>query len=69
MPDHRLGHAAEKRWFHLYPDEKIPPEDSLHWTGLYQSWNHMCAECHSTNLRKNYDPDTHTYRTEWMKSM
>ena len=57
--------TRDKRWFHLYPDEKIPPEDSLHWTGLYQSWNHMCAECHSTNLRKNYEPSTHTYRTEW----
>ena len=57
--------TEERRWFHLYPDEGIPPEDSLHWTGLYQNWNQMCAECHSTNLRKNYDAATHTYQTEW----
>jgi len=25
----------------------------------------MCAECHSTNLKKNYDPDTDSYRTTW----
>jgi len=35
--------------------EKTPPGDVLHWTGRYQGWNAMCASCHSTNLRKNYD--------------
>ena len=57
--------SHEKRWFHLYPDERITPDDPLHWTGLYQTWNHMCAECHSTNLRKNYDPDRDRYETAW----
>ena len=52
-------------WFHLYPDERIPPGDALHWTGRYQTWNAMCAECHSTNLRKNYDAPSDTYRTAW----
>jgi len=54
-----------KRWFHLYPDEKISHDDPFHWTGRYQNWNHMCAECHSTHLRKNYDFSTDTYRTAW----
>ena len=52
-------------WFHLYPDERIAPGDVLHWTGRYQTWNAMCAECHSTNLRKNYDAASNTYRTVW----
>ena len=52
-------------WFHLYPGERIPPGDALHWTGRYQTWNAMCAECHSTNLRKNYDASSDTYRTVW----
>jgi predicted CXXCH cytochrome family protein len=52
-----------QRWFHLYPDERIAPNDPLHWTGLYQNWNLQCAECHSTNLRKGYDASTRTYRT------
>ena len=30
-------------WFHLYPDQAIPPDDPLHWTGRYQRWNVMCA--------------------------
>ncbi len=54
-----------KRWFHLYPDEKIAHDDPLHWTGRYQTWNYMCAECHSTNLRKNYDRSTDSYDTAW----
>jgi len=38
---------------------------SLHWTGIDQTWNFMCAECHSTELRKNYDAATDTYATTW----
>ena len=52
-------------WFHLYPDQEIPPDDPLHWTGRYQRWNVMCAECHSTHLRPNYDVGSDTYRTTW----
>jgi len=61
-------HTAEEggqRWFHIYGDEPIPHDDLLHWTGLNQNWNYMCAECHSTDLRKNYDPATDTYTTSW----
>lgn len=52
-----------QRWFHLYPSEKIDYKDQLHWTGLYQNWNLQCAACHSTNLRKGYDPASRTYKT------
>lgn len=54
-----------KRWFHLYPDETIPHTDVLHWTGREQNWNYMCAECHSTNLRKNYDLKADSFDTDW----
>jgi tetratricopeptide (TPR) repeat protein len=57
--------TTQKRWFSLYPDEKISPGDPLHWTELYQNWNMMCAECHSTNLQKRYDLATGTYHTTW----
>ena len=52
-------------WIHLYPDQEIRPDDPLHWTGRYQRWNVMCAECHSTRLRPNYDVESDTYRTTW----
>ena len=53
------------RWYHLYPDQDIPADDWLHWTRNGQNWNGMCAECHSTNLRKGYDPESETYSTSW----
>ena len=53
------------QWYHLYPEDTPPPGDWLHWTRNGQNWNGMCAECHSTDLRKNYDPETDTYSTTW----
>jgi tetratricopeptide (TPR) repeat protein len=63
--DSRPRAAGGQRWFHLYPGERIRPGDPLHWTGRDQTWNHMCAECHSTNLRKNYRPAGDRYETTW----
>ena len=57
--------ARQNRWFHLYPDQPLDPEDWLYWTNAGQNWNGMCAECHSTNLKKNYDPEANTYDTTW----
>jgi Flp pilus assembly protein TadD len=57
-----------QRWFYLSPpdvDEKLSPDDDLHWTGIAQRWNNMCADCHSTNLLKNFDAKTQTYHTTW----
>lgn len=62
---HLAWDRVEGRWFHLYPDREIPPDDWLHWTRNGQNWNGMCAECHSTNLIKGYDPDDGTYATTW----
>lgn len=63
--DARPAEEGGQRWFHLYPDEAVDHEDPLHWTGIYQSWNTMCAECHSTDLEKNYAPDVQGFATTW----
>ena len=63
--DSRPAGEGGQRWFHLYPDQEIDHIDTLHWTGIDQNWNHMCADCHSTNLKKNYDLETNTYKTSW----
>jgi tetratricopeptide (TPR) repeat protein len=63
--DSREVAEGGQRWFHLYPDEAMPAYDPLHWTGREQNWNYMCAECHSTNLAKNYDPASDTFATTW----
>jgi predicted CXXCH cytochrome family protein len=63
--DSRPAEAGGQRWFHLYPTEAIDSDDPLHWTGVYQSWNTMCAECHSTNLIKAYDTAADRFATEY----
>ncbi len=57
--------VARQDWYHLYPKERILPNDPLHWTRPLQNWNQMCADCHTTELQKNYDLRTNTYRTDW----
>ena len=63
--DTRPAADGGQRWYHLYPDEAVDHRDPLHWTGVYQNWNQMCAECHSTNLEKGYDTEADSYRTSW----
>jgi Flp pilus assembly protein TadD len=63
--DTRPKKVGGQRWFHIYGDERIPPNDILFWTRIAQNWNYMCAECHSTNLLKNYDRQQEKYATSW----
>ena len=59
--------TVKQEWFYVPPpdavDERLPSDDPTHWTGIAQNWNSTCAECHSTNLQKNYDLATDTYNT------
>ena len=59
----------KNKWYHLgdtlYPTEDLQANNWLFWTNQAQNWNGMCAECHSTNLKKNYDNETKTYHTTW----
>jgi predicted CXXCH cytochrome family protein len=63
--DSRPKAEGGQRWFHLYPVEQIGHDDILHWTKLNQNWNFMCAECHSTGVRKNYDAVNDKFATSW----
>jgi hypothetical protein len=48
-------------WFHLYPEQDLPPEDGFHWTGPFKNWNARCAVCHATDFETGYDVATRTY--------
>ncbi|UWU95355.1 cytochrome c3 family protein [Bradyrhizobium sp. CB1015] len=63
--DTRPKEQGGQRWFHLYPDSAITSSDSLHWTKLNQNWNFMCAECHSTDVYKGYDPGKDRFVTRF----
>lgn len=58
--------TQRKRWFYLRPpdvSDKLQPDDPLHWTGVAQRWQTMCADCHSTDLEANFDPQRARYHT------
>ena len=63
--DTRSKDQGGQRWFHLYPDAAITHRDPLHWTKLNQNWNFMCAECHSTDVHKNYDAAADRFATSF----
>ncbi|MBX3427437.1 MAG: tetratricopeptide repeat protein [Pirellulales bacterium] len=75
FPDGRIQVLRESwdvrknEWFFVtpedVPDSRIESGDPLHWTGLAQNWNTMCAECHTTDYRKNYDPVADTYQSTY----
>ncbi|WP_422037591.1 multiheme c-type cytochrome [Roseibium sp.] len=56
---------VRKEWYHLYPSQELPPEDGFHWSGPYKNWNARCAECHSTDFRKNYSLRDRQYQSAW----
>ena len=56
-----------KAWFDLQKNEPehYPPGDPMHWTGWGNTWNHMCADCHSTNLERHFDLAKNEYHTSF----
>jgi predicted CXXCH cytochrome family protein len=61
--------VEKNEWYHMadavYPDEEVDHANWLHWTNQAQNWNGMCADCHSTNLKKGFDINTGTFNTTW----
>jgi len=63
--DSRDEAQGGQRWFHVYGDDRIDHDDVLHWTRMSQSWDSMCADCHSTGLTSKYDIVTDRFDTHW----
>ncbi|TAK91157.1 MAG: hypothetical protein EPO07_19920, partial [Verrucomicrobia bacterium] len=51
------------QWFNVYGNEDRRPGEWGHWTGRGMNWNFMCASCHNTRLRRNYDETSDSYQT------
>ena len=56
---------TRKDWFNVFGTEQRTPGEWGHWTGRGMNWNAMCAHCHLTDFRKNYDATTDTYASTW----
>ena len=61
--DSRPSAEGGQRWFTIYANEDILPNDRLHWQQPLQNWNGMCADCHSSGLTRNYDVATDQFDT------
>ncbi len=63
--DARPRAQGGQRWFQLQAGERVKAGDELHWTGRQQNFNFMCAECHVTQFKKNFNPQTRTFASTW----
>ncbi|MDN3652600.1 tetratricopeptide repeat protein [Thalassotalea ponticola] len=57
--DSRSKEQGGQRWFVLHPEQQ--PHDLFHWSQKGQNWNHMCADCHSTEFKKHYDINNNSF--------
>lgn len=56
---------AAQRWFHVYGASEVAPSSPLYFTEPAQNWNHVCADCHSTNVERRYDPAKNEFSSTW----
>lgn len=55
--------TEKEEWFDLQPDLTLRSDEWIHWSSGGMRWNSACADCHSTNLKKNYNNETNTFNT------
>lgn len=63
--DTRPKDQGGQRWFDLQAHGAPTAGDELHWTGRQNNWNFMCAECHTTQFKKKFDPQSRRYASTW----
>ena len=63
--DARPTTQGGQRWFSLAPGVEPPPTDPFHWSGSQYNWNYMCADCHSTDVRKGYVAAADSFATTY----
>ncbi len=52
-----------EQWFDPQPELQAKPGEWVFWTHGGKNWNSMCADCHSSNVAKNFDLDSNSYST------
>lgn len=63
--DTRPAKDGGERFFHVYGPRGLAHDDSLFFTAAAQSWNHVCADCHSTLVERRYDATADSFDTRW----
>lgn len=47
----------KKEWFYVNDEISTDEKDVMHWKKWSLNWNHMCADCHVTHYKKDFDLD------------
>lgn len=63
--DSRTKEQGGQRWFKLLADEDTGPGSAFHWQSQLNNWNSRCVDCHSTEVKKNYNENTQSYDTQF----
>ncbi len=63
--DARSREEGGARWFDLRAQESVTEQSPFFWQRSLQNWNGRCAECHSTNVRVNYDAKLDAFDTQF----
>ncbi len=54
------------RWFWLGLGKPQRPGTTYHWTGPFYRWNRTCIDCHSTDPRANFQPESGQYGSTYV---
>lgn len=57
--------SQKHRWFHLYPGQGVNFKNPLHWSKPSQNANFMCAECHTTGFKRNFEAASNSFNSHW----
>lgn len=63
--DNRNKNEGGQRWYVINANDFTNTKNRLHWQQPLQNWNGMCADCHSTGLKRNYNTSKDTFDTHW----
>ncbi|WP_105265595.1 tetratricopeptide repeat protein [Pseudoalteromonas sp. T1lg76] len=61
--DSRTKEEGGQRWFILHPQQRST--DEFHHTQMGQNWNHMCADCHSTDFKKQFSSQSNRFASSY----
>ena len=63
--DSRSKAVGGQRWYYLFPDERVDSQHTFFWMNHLQNFNSRCADCHTTNYRKNFSEAVDSYASTW----
>lgn len=62
--DSRSKAQDGQKWYLVYNSGETFTNSRLHWLQPSQNWNGMCADCHSSDLNRQYNVETDTFQTK-----